>query len=210
LRDPGSGDEIDSIELERVEEGRAKPGLLAETIPDQTGDGSPELGVVTNVGGRSNLDIRYYVVDPTAGKVLQGGEGRQAGFVGLDDGVGVVGLDGSVTRIDPNQGVTLADTGSGSELDLSWSFDSDANYVSRIYVDGRPVTLTTGTEATIRLPKGDHTIQVRATSEDGQTVYDSTEVSVSEESSMDLVLLGGTLVAVGVLFVPFGLWRFKS
>lgn len=190
VRDGATGDRVDTIELERFEDGRTTPGVHAETIPDQTGDGAPELGVVTNVGDRSDIDLGYYIVDPQAGEVLLSGDGRVSHFLAFDDTLGVVSPDDSVTPVDRT-------------LDLSWEFDGDETYITRVYVDGYPVELTTDTEATVRLPPGEHTVQVRATNAEGITVYDTTTVEVSGESSMDLLLYGLTVAALAMLLVPY-------
>jgi len=207
IYDVGSGDVVDSIELERVEEGRTIPGVYAEPIPDRTGDDHPELGVVAAVGGGDGTDLSYYVVDPREGAVLVGGDGVANRFLALADGVGVLGPRGSLATIDVTRGVSLSQSVDGADVALDWEVDDE--YVSRVYVDGRPVALTRETSATVRLPPGEHTVQVRATGPDGVTVYDTVEVEVTADSSLDLLLYGATAGALGLLFVPYGIRRFR-
>ncbi len=212
LTDAGTGEVVDSIALEPFEGDRSRtiPGIYAQSIPDRNGDGSPELGVVTGVDGNNDLAVRHYVIDPQAGEVLLGGKGRAVEFLAVrESGVGVVSPGGSVSVVDPTTGVSITNTDASTNTDVTWSFDEDSAHVSRVYVDGHPVALTNGTEATVRLPPGEHTIQVRATNADGVTVYDTTTVEVEGGSSMDLVLYGVTLAALAVLLVPYAVRRYR-
>lgn len=201
LYDPETGSQLESITLEHRPEDDHRdpgPGVHAQQIPDQTGDGTPELGVVAVTDGAATVE--YTVVDPQAGERLVGGDGDKRTFVDLEDRVGMVRSDAGIRTADVTAGVSIDAPDDGSELDLEWSYDDDADYVSIVLVDDRPVAITDDDAATLRLPAGDHEITVQSMRADGLTVYDTVTTSVDSTSSMDLVLYAATAVSVAILF----------
>ena len=197
-----TGTVTDSIVLEEWSDGASgqpMSGINAQQIPDQTGDGTPELGVVASPDGSAS-NVGFYIVDPTEGEVLLSGQGTVAEFVALDGEIGLLRGDGSLRTVDPNSGVTLSTSETEAGQQIEWSFDTDRTYVSTVTVDGVPVAITTETATELRLPEGTHEVEIRATSADGVTVHDSTTVTVEDGSSSQLFLYGGAGISVAVLF----------
>lgn len=211
LYDVGTGDLVDTIVLESWEAGVGEPfpGVHAERLPDQTGNGEPEIGVVAATGADFETDLEYFVVDPSDGEVLISGDGARSRFLALEDGVGLLD-DGSVTTVDVTEGVTLHEPEEGSSVSLEWTFDVDGEYVTTVLVNDRPVTMTTERKITVDLPPGTHEITLQAMDSNGIVYHDTAEVTVEDGSSMDLVLYGMTALAILLLFAlggTFGLVR---
>nr|WP_254714758.1 PQQ-binding-like beta-propeller repeat protein [Natranaeroarchaeum aerophilus] len=197
-----TGTVTETIDLEPWVEGttaESETGITAQSIPDQTGDGTPELGIVASTDGTAS-SVRFYIVDPTEGEVLLSGDGTVAEFVTLDEEVGLLRGDGSLRTVNPDDGVTLSTSETDEGQRIEWTFDADREYVSTLTVDGVPVAITTETATDLRLPDGTHEVEIRATSADGITIHDSTTVTVEEGSSSHLFLYAGTGVSIGVLF----------
>lgn len=201
LYDVATGDLVETMALDAWEGGvgEPQPGVNAERIPDQTGDGQPELGAVAAMRHDSQAALEYFVADPSEGEVLISGDGSPSRFLELDKGVGIL-EGGSVQSVDVTSGVTLRDPQVGSPVRLAWSFDAGTEYVTTVTVNDRPVAITPEQETTVALPPGTHEIGLQATGPDGITVHDTTTVTVEGGSSMDLVLYGMTALFVLVLF----------
>lgn len=198
----GTGTVTDTIVIEEWEEGptgESATGINAQPLPDQTGDGTPELGVVASPDATA-ANVRFYVVDPTEGELLLSGDGTVGEFVPLDDQLGLLGGDGSLRTVDPGSSVTLSTSETVEGQQIEWSFDTDQPYVSTVTVNGVPVAITTETATELRLPEGTHEVEIRATSADGISVHDSTTVTVEGGSSSALFLYAGTGISVAVLF----------
>jgi hypothetical protein len=200
-----SNERVDRLILERfgetvdLDEDDFAPGVLVERIPDRTGNGQPELGVVVD-SIESLGEPSFYVVSPSEGTVLASGDWGPSQFVPLEDGVGLLGDDGGLDVVDLSGGVTLDEPSGDAEMDLSWQFADDREYVTTVTVNNQPVTVTSEQSTTVRLPPGDHDIEVAARTPDGISYHDSTTVSVSGGSSMDLLLYAATAVSVLGLF----------
>jgi outer membrane protein assembly factor BamB len=205
-----SGERLDSIELAPFEErfdpdeDPVGPALLAERLPDLTGDGEPELGVVVDATGTG--DHEFYVVDPVEREVLTSGPTPPSEFAALPDGVGMVGYDASFLSFGGTTGVTIEGRTTGSEVALSWRFDDDRERVTTVAADGRPVAVTTDRSAAVRLPPGSHTVALSATDPAGVTVHEQTTVTVGGGTVTDLLLYAAAGVSVagllGVSAVP--------
>jgi hypothetical protein len=202
LRTASSGDVVGTIELEQYEGGRTIPGAYVERIPDQTGDGIPEVGVVAMVGGRDNPALNHYVVDPAAETVLASGDGLVARFLGFENAVGTVGTRAGVDIADVTGGASMRVESSGPPTTLAWDLAAQGDAVSRLYTDGRPFVLTRDQRATVRLPPGEHSVQLRAAPGGGLAVHDTVQVTVGGGSLLGPGLLGATVLAVLGLFVP--------
>ena len=202
VHDVQTGDAFERVVLEpRAADDRSDPGpgTYAQRIPDRTGDGTPELGVVAPTDGTAD-GVQFFVVDPHAGETLLGGDGEKRAFVDIGDDVGMLRSDAGIRPVDVTAGVTIDEPEGASELELAWTHDADADHVSTVIVGDRPVTITDDESATLRLPAGEHEITVQSIREDGITVYDTVTVTVDSESSADLLLYGATGLSVAVLF----------
>ena len=201
LYDVATGERVETMALDAWEAGvgEPQPGAYAERIPDQTGDGQPELGAVAATRHASQASLAFFVANPSEGELLISGDGAPSRFLELDEGVGIV-EGGSVQSVDVTSGVTLREPQGGSPVQLAWTFDAATAYVTTVTVDDRPVAITPAQETTVELPPGTHEIGVQATGPDGITVHDTTTVTVEGGSSMDLVLYGMTALSVLVLF----------
>lgn len=180
------------------------PALRVETVPSA---GGPKLGVV--VGSPRAERSRFYLVDPVAEEKLARTTSVEPTAVGLAAGVGVLGRDGSLTRVDPSGGVSLADPSADSTQRLEWRFQTDTEYVTTVRVNQQPVTITTDQSAELRLPDGDHRIEVGARDRTGLTVYDTAVASVSGGSLADLVLYAVSGLSVLLLFAFGGIERLR-
>lgn len=206
LYDAPTGEVVETVNLTGWEapDSDLVPGIEARRIPDRTGDGEPELGVVALGAGGPRAGAEFFVVDPAEGEPLISGEGRLVDFVDLERGVGLVGADGAVRTVDVTQGVTLAEPqpepDSESALRVEWRFDTPGDYHTTVTVNGRPVAATTDRSTRLRLPAGTHEIAVRSTGTNGVTVHDTVSVTVEEETSADLLLYGATGLSVAILF----------
>jgi len=202
FRDPATDDLVDEVILEQMDDvNRPKlPGIHVQQIPDRTGDGVPELGVVAVTDGHSSSNASFYIVDPVERDILVSGRGVVSNFAVFEKAVGMLADDGSFTGIDPSAGVSLDEPTSASALDLSWTFDADRSYLTTVLVDGKLVDQTTDQSVTIRLPPGTFRVQVAATDPNGITVYDSRTVTTHESSMLGAGLYGLTVASLGVLF----------
>lgn len=185
-----------------------------QQIPDQTGDGTPELGVVVGDYIRDAVpddDLSgFYIVDPQAGEVLVSGDGTPSSFIDIGDRTGVFGSNGGLTLVDVTDAVEIDPLDDTPELDLSWSFASDEIHDTTIEVNDRPVQQTTDTAITLRLPPGEHDITVRSTNEDEITVYDTAQVTVMDDSASDTLLFGATALLFVLIFLPNLLRRVRE
>jgi len=175
------------------------PAVRVDRIP--TGDSPPLLGVTASFPGSQRS--RFYLVDPAAGQKLASVTGVEPTGVALDSGTGVLGRDGSITTVSPG-GVALAEPSADSTQQLEWSFDADEEYVTTVRVNQKPVTITTDQSTELRLPDGEHEIEVGARNQDGVTVYDSATAAVSEGSLADLLLYAASGLSVLLLFAFSG------
>ncbi|WP_168216269.1 outer membrane protein assembly factor BamB family protein [Halorussus halobius] len=202
LYDVNAGETVDEIVLAPYEEVNRPPipGIHAQPIPDQTGDGVPELGVVAVTDGNQSRTAEFYIVDPVEGEVLLSGRGAVTRFSVFEDRIGLIGSDGSLTTTDPSAGVSLAEPDSQSEQQLEWSFAADGEYVTTVRVNERLVARTTEQSTSVRLPSGEFTIQIESTDANGISVYDSRSVTVESDSSLDLAMYGLTALSVGAVF----------
>jgi hypothetical protein len=201
---------VETIQLERFgenvdpEDDDLAPAIRVERLPDRTGDGRPELGVVVGQSF-SPGDFRFYIVDPAEGRVLVSGEVGESEVVPIESSeVGVVGSDASLRTVDVTGGVSLTSPESATELDLAWEFDDDRPRVTTVRANQRPVTITSDQSATVRLPAGTHEIEVRARAPDGIVSHDSATVSVDGGSLAATVLYAAAGASVLSLF-GFGL-----
>ncbi|WP_336327922.1 outer membrane protein assembly factor BamB family protein [Halovenus sp. HT40] len=181
------------------EEDGVIPATRVERIP--TDEGSPRLGVA--VGSPRVQRSRYYVVDPVAEEKLARTTSVDPTGLELTSGVGVLGRDGGLTSIVAG-GVNLADPSAQSTQQLEWTFETDAEYVTTVRVNQQPVAITTEQSTELRLPDGEHHIEVGARNRAGVTVYDSATASVSEGSLADLLLYAGSAISVLLLFAFSG------
>jgi hypothetical protein len=206
LYDAPTGEVVETVNLTdwQAPDSDLVPGIEARRIPDRTGDGEPELGVVAIAGGGPRAGAEFFVVDPAEGEPLISGERRLVDFLDLERGVGLVGADGAVRTVDVTGGVTLVEPepepDSGSALRVEWRFETADDYHTTVTVNGRPVAATTDRSTRLRLPAGTHEIAVRSTGVDGVTVHDTASVTVEEETSADLLLYGATGLSVAILF----------
>jgi len=197
------GERVETIELEPWTDHDYRdptPGLRVEQLSDRTGDGEPELGVVARTAGQPSTPVRFYVVDPSEREVLLSGDGLHTWFGDLQTGVGLVRPDAAITTADPDAGVNLAETDDSSTQELVWATSSDETAISTVYVNDELAALTDGTSTTIRLPKGEHRIELRSTGVDGITHHDTAVVTVDTGSSIHLVLYAATGLSVALLF----------
>lgn len=175
------------------------PATLVRRIPDQTGNGHPEVAIITETTGEDD-ERTFFVIDPTEPDVLVSGEAADGVFVTLEESLGLVGRDASLLPVDAGAGVTIQDPGEESPVELSWEFDDEVERVSTVSVHDRPVAITTDQSATLELPAGDHGIDLAATSPSGITVHDSIRVDIDDSSVMDLVLYAAASLSVVALF----------
>ncbi len=217
IYDVQADDVVDSItlqpETERQQDEVTSLKYLQQ-IPDQTGDGTPELGVVVGdhgvVFGDDDGGPGFYIVDPQAGEVLVSGDGTPSAFIDIGDRTGVLGSNGELTLVDVTDAVEIGPLDDTLELDLSWSFAGDEIHDTTIEVNDRPVHQTTDTAMTLRLPPGEHDITVRSTNQDGITVYDTAQVTVTDDSDSDTLLFGATALLFVIIFLPNLLRRVRE
>lgn len=178
------------------------PGIRAQRIPDPSGEGSPLLGVVVEptTGGSGPA---FYVLDPVEGDVLASGEGEVQQFLDLEDSIGLLTAGNGFRTVDPTGGVSLDDLDGSARIEVSWRFDDDEQRVTTVKVDGEPVTVTSETSATIRLPDGEHDVEVAARDARGIATHDSTTVSVGGGSTMGVVLYAASALSVLALFAMY-------
>ncbi|KXB06052.1 hypothetical protein AKJ53_01455 [candidate division MSBL1 archaeon SCGC-AAA382F02] len=186
-------------EFEKKEEKKA-PGILAKQISDLTGDGNPELGVVSLRGSFGQKKVSFFVVDPQSGVPLVSLNSLSTDILSLKKDVGVLNLDGSLDIVDVSQRVSVASPEEKSPLSINWDIKKEC--VTTVIVDGTPVALTTDNSAEVRLPPGKHEITVQSVDEDGVSSYDTIEVNLGGGSSMHIALYGITAVLFAVLFLP--------
>lgn len=175
------------------------PALTVDQIPDAGDTETPLVGltVMSSDGGDATS---FYIVDPVEGTVRVSGDGNVARFLPLEDGVGLVGADGRFRRVDLTLGVTLEEPSPGSTVDLSWEFADDGEYVTTVLVNDEPIQITDDTEASVRLPDGEHDVEVAARRADGLRIHDRTTVDIDEGSMMALLLYLGAGASVIALF----------
>mgnify|MGYP000064840420 CR=1 FL=1 len=195
------GDRLKRIVLEPFEtvdpdEEPLAPATRVQRLPAPDSE-EPNLGVIADPVGDG--DSRMYVVDPREGEILVSGDATDGPFVDLDSDVGVLASDAGLRTVDVTAGVTLEASG-GPDVALSWEFDDGSDRVTRVTVGERPVAVTTDQSTSVRLPPGEHTVNVAATSPDGFTVYDSTTIAVTGSSSADILLYAAAGASVVGLF----------
>ncbi|QSG07500.1 outer membrane protein assembly factor BamB family protein [Halapricum desulfuricans] len=195
------GDRLKRIVLEPFEtvdpdDEPLAPATRVQRLPAADGE-EPNIGVIADPTGEG--DARLYVVDPREGEVLISGDAADGSFVELDSEVGILASDAGLRTVDATAGVTL-DASGGPDVTLSWEFDDGSDRVTRVTVGEQPVAITTDRSTTVRLPPGEHTVSVAATSPDGFTVYDSTTPSVTGSSMADTLLYAAAGASVLGLF----------
>lgn len=199
---PARDELLDEIVLASYTEGDRSPlpGIHAQRLPDQTGDGVSELGIVAVTEGGTSSSANFYVVDPVEGDILVSGEGAYTRFAVFGNRIGLIGTDGSLTTVDPSAGVSLATAKAQSTLTLDWNFDTQGSYVTDVTINDRLVDRTTSESTSVRLPGGEFSIQIEATSADGISVWDSDTVTMTSDASQDLLLYSAATLAVGSVF----------
>lgn len=204
IYEPTTGTEIDTIVLETWADGqdRPLPGLFAEPIRDQTGDGFPLLGVAALTDGTARPQITYFIVDPATGSVQLSLDTLPTTVLELTPGLGVLSDDGQIHVIDATEGVTLDASVLDDEVAMQWSFDTDESYVTTVYINDRPVAVTTDRSHAVRMPPGTHEVQIRATAPTGVTVFDTVEVEVTGGSVHDIILYGLGAIGLGIMLLP--------
>lgn len=195
---------LESMNEMRVGEIRWSPGISADPLPDLTGDGVRELGVILALGEIHQKEIKLMIIDVANGEIVNDFKVTGSKIININDDVGTVGKTGGLYFLDVGKDLKILSPEDGSRVTspmrLEWQTKPES--VKIIYVDDKKILKTMNDSATFELRKGKHKVTVYAFDAYGKGMYEGISVDVVKSSRISVILLITLTVLLFILLSP--------